>query len=185
MSTLPVGINLSIFCSIQKVCRLDNIFSRKRQYTICTYKTFSCKHYLLNFQFALNSKLKVHFEPVLQQEGGIDCGVFSIANAYNAAMGKSAKDITYDSQQMRSHLQHCFEAKEWSTFPQTQNSAVIIRCNPKEVTIELYCTCGLPETYDSQMVLCAECQKWFHLKCMKIKDIPKGRWLCTTCKTDN
>ena len=51
LSTLPVGINLSIFCSIQKVCRLDNIFSRKRQYTICTYKTFSCKHYLLNFHF--------------------------------------------------------------------------------------------------------------------------------------
>ncbi len=45
-------------------------------------------------QFALNSKLKVHFEPVLQQEGGIDCGVFSIANTYNAAMGKSTKDIT-------------------------------------------------------------------------------------------
>ncbi len=49
-------------------------------------------------QFAVNSKLKVHIEPVQQQEGGMDCGVFSIANAYNAAMGKSAEDVTYDSQ---------------------------------------------------------------------------------------
>ncbi len=81
---------------------------------------------------------------------------------------------------MRSHLQHCFEAEELSTFPQAQNSAVIIRCNSKKVTIELYCTCGLPETYDSQMVLCTECLKWFHFKCMKIKDIPRGRWLYLT-----
>ncbi len=38
-------------------------------------------------QFAVNNKLEVYIEPVhvQQQEGEMDCGIFSIANAYNAA----------------------------------------------------------------------------------------------------
>ncbi len=47
-------------------------------------------------QFAVNNKLEVYIEPVQQQEGEMDCGVFSIANAYNAAQAKSTKDVTYD-----------------------------------------------------------------------------------------
>ena len=64
----------------------------------------------------------------------MDCGVFSIANAYNAAQAKSTKDVTYDSQQMRSYIQHCFEAKTFSTFPQSKNSAAINRCDPKQIS---------------------------------------------------
>ncbi len=44
-------------------------------------------------QFAVNNKLEVYIEPVQQQEGEMDCGVFSIANAYNAAHAKSTKDV--------------------------------------------------------------------------------------------
>ncbi len=94
-------------------------------------------------QFAVN---KVYIEPVQQQEGEMDCGVFSIANAYTMLhmQAKSTKDVTYDSHQMRSHIQHCFEAKTFSPFPPSQNSASINRCDPRQIVIELYCTCGLP-----------------------------------------
>ena len=33
------------------------------------------------------------------------------------------------------------------------------------VTLELFCTCHMPETYDD-MVECEECGEWFYLKCM-------------------
>ncbi len=55
-----------------------------------------------------------------------------------------------------------FEAKTFSPFPPSQNSAAINRCDPRQIIIELYYTCGLPETYDNQMIECTECQKWFH-----------------------
>ncbi len=101
-------------------------------------------------KFAVNNKLEVYIEPVQQQEGEMDCGVFSIANAYNAAHAKSTKQC-----KMRSHIQHCFEAKTFSPFPPSQNSVAINRCDPRQIIIELYCTCGLPET----MIECTECQK--------------------------
>ena len=30
---------------------------------------------------------------------------------------------------------------------------------------------SLPESYDSRMIECEECQKWFHFKCMHGADI--------------
>ena len=27
--------------------------------------------------------------------------------------------------------------------------------------------------------------QWFHIKCIRIKEIPKGKWFCVKCKTKN
>ena len=130
--------------------------------------------------FAVNSRLKVQIEPVQQQEGSMECGVFSIANAYNAAVRKT--DISYDQPTMRAHIQHCFQARKFSPFPRARYPTEIRRCNPKELYIKLYCICSLPETFDGRMVQCTNCQKWFHFKCMGIKTKPRGTWLCTICQ---
>ena len=47
------------------------------------------------------------------------------------------------------------------------------------ITLELFCTCYMPETYDD-MVECEECGEWFHLKCMGLTKAPTEDelWFC-------
>lgn len=50
-----------------------------------------------------------------------------------------------------------------------------------------WCICKMDENEDD-MIFCESknCKtKWFHLKCMRIKRIPKGKWFCPNCKSDN
>lgn len=42
--------------------------------------------------------------PVQQRKCGLDCGVFSIANAYNTALGRDLSTIEYEQERMRSHV---------------------------------------------------------------------------------
>ncbi len=46
--------------------------------------------------------------PVQQQVGEIDCGVYSIAVAYNAALGKDLRVVSYDPDQVRLHWSGAF-----------------------------------------------------------------------------
>ena len=39
-------------------------------------------------EVAKNRLLEVNIVPVQQQKGAADCGVYSVANAFNAAIGK-------------------------------------------------------------------------------------------------
>ncbi len=58
--------------------------------------------YIYGNQFAVNNKLEVYIEPVQQQEGEMDCGVFSIVQCCTCEeYERCTKDVTYDSQQMR------------------------------------------------------------------------------------
>ena len=46
------------------------------------------------------------------------------------------------------------------------------------------CYCNMSEE-DDDLIGCdnKNCQmKWFHLKCLHITKIPKGRWFCTECR---
>ena len=53
------------------------------------------------------------------------------------------------------------------------------------VTLELFCTCHMPETYDDT-VECEECGEWFHLKCMGLTKAPTEEelWFCNKCVLD-
>ena len=49
---------------------------------------------------------------------------------------------------------------------------------------ETWCYCQLPAEEDD-MIGCdnRECNiAWFHLKCLRITNIPKGKWFCPECK---
>ena len=39
---------------------------------------------------------------------------------------------------------------------------------------------SLPESYDSRMIECEECQKWFHFKCMGLTS-ESDTWVCQQC----
>ena len=44
-----------------------------------------------------------------QQVGATDCGVFSIAAAYSAALGIEPHLVTFYADEMQRHLERCFE----------------------------------------------------------------------------
>ena len=47
-----------------------------------------------------------------------------------------------------------------------------------------YCYCGGPEDA-GDMLACdhEECKlQWYHLHCLKIKRVPKGKWFCPECR---
>ena len=47
-----------------------------------------------------------------------------------------------------------------------------------------YCFCGKKEEYDD-MIACDSqtCPKeWYHVSCVGLKDVPKGKWLCLGCR---
>ena len=68
-----------------------------------------------------------------QQEGSTDCGLFSIAAAYHAAVGDNLEGITFNQAAMREHLMECLERKELSLFPTT--CAATTRCPEKHLFV--------------------------------------------------
>lgn len=57
------------------------------------------------------------FPPVQQQLNDVDCGVFAIAFATHAVLGKNPAGVTYNTNIMRKHLLQCLENKVLSLFP--------------------------------------------------------------------
>ena len=64
---------------------------------------------------------KVHHIHVKhQQHGSVDCGLFAVAYAIEAASGQDLEviaDIEFVQEKMREHLLKCFETKKMSRFP--------------------------------------------------------------------
>ena len=115
---------------------------------------------------------------VQQQVENTDSGVYSITPACYDALRKNLSEVTYNTNDMRVHLEHCFEKEELTPFPRA--IIPVRRCSEKHLFIKVYCMCGLPESYDSHMIECEECQKWFHFKCMNITADP-GNWIRPNC----
>ena len=129
-----------------------------------------------------DNMLMVSLIPMQQQTNSVDCGVYSIAAAYNAAMGKSLKFVTFDECVTRSHLEKCFENELLTEFPRA--SSPIQKSRLKHVFINIYCHCGMPETYDSMMLKCEKCNEWFHYRCIGLQPelCAQTDWYCRDCK---
>ena len=116
--------------------------------------------------------------PAQQQQGGVDCGLFSVAFAFHAAHGDDVGKLCLDQSMMRHHLLDCFEQQELSPFPEIAGKTR--RCRTKHFFISLHCICGMPESVDKKMVECEECKKWFHYKCVGLTEDP-DTWRCNQC----
>ena len=60
-------------------------------------------HYRIYKEAANGNTLTVKAIPVQQQAGGKDCGLFSIAFAYHAALGEDGMGIAFEQSKMRDH----------------------------------------------------------------------------------
>ncbi|XP_064406458.1 uncharacterized protein LOC135351399 [Halichondria panicea] len=116
-----------------------------------------------------------------QQEGANNCGLFSIAAAYHAAMNDNVDSLVFDEAKMRAHLIKCFEKGKLSRFPRTKK-AMPKRPTPQTIAITIYCMCKRPDSFED-MVMCDKCSEWYHYRCAKIRKEPVGNWFCSGCIT--
>ena len=77
------------------------------------------------------------------------------------------------------HIADVYLAKKLMPFP--GESKKVHRCRKKHLFIPVYCICGLPESYDSDMISCDRCGQWFHFRCMHIQTPPPETWFCSDC----
>ena len=85
---------------------------------------------------AKEGNLTVMQMPVHQQSNARDCGVYSIAYAYHAAVGDDIPSLNFDHTKIRSHLISCFDREELSRFP-VREGLPLNNCSKKQLTIHL------------------------------------------------
>ena len=68
-----------------------------------------------------------------------------------------------------------------SSFPRARKTAAKSNNNEKHLTIQIHCTCQLPEY--GEMVQCDLCDIWYHLTCINLGQAPDEdeEWLCESC----
>ena len=110
--------------------------------------------------------LPVTVMPVQQQTGSVDCEVFR-------------QDHICPRRDAPPSCAVLSSKKKLLPFP--GESKKVHRCRKKHLFIPVYCICGLPESYDSDMISCDQCGQWFHFGCMHIQTPPPETWFCSDC----
>ena len=131
--------------------------------------------------------VRIRVANVALQKGSSDCGLYVIAMMTSLAYNEDPTTRLYSQQELRVHLQQCFERGTLEPFPASRTRRVKDRI-AKEITCLIYCKCRLPETEDgSKMVQCERCQEWYHLKCLNSKLSMSqlestDEWYCADCE---
>ena len=133
--------------------------------------------------FSSASQLVVKMMDVGRQSNGSDCGVLAIAFAYDVCSGSDPCKVKFNHRAIRQHLANCLEKCSLSRFPivgERRNTGV--KCTQ---TVDLHCSCRLPEERGYKMAECDVCKTWYHQHCMDIpsdvfgdSDVP---WKCKAC----
>ena len=64
-----------------------------------------------------HTHINVHIQPLQEQVGGTDCGLFAIAVATVIGHGKEPSQLQFKQDQMRDHLINCFKNEYITFFP--------------------------------------------------------------------
>ena len=134
--------------------------------------------------FAPVPKLDITVMDVAWQTNGSDCGVLSIAYVFDLCCGHNPCSVVYDPANIRDYLAMCLKDCCVRQFP--------VLCNheyapsSKSVTsMELHCSCRIPEFDGDCMVCCDLCGTWYHTHSMDIPeevfDDENIEWLCKNC----
>ena len=112
-----------------------------------------------------HNDLKVTIEPVQQQRGGSDCGLFAIAFCSALASNQDPTTLRYRQSRMRSHLSEII--KPFPLIHGKQRNG-IITCLKETITIALLCVFRLLYYAFNQMIECHKCKQWYHKPCAGI-----------------
>ena len=149
--------------------------------------TRSVKASIASIVFCPSSPLCLNYMDVTQQRNSYDCGVFSIAYAYDVSRGKDPCQVDYNHKMIRRHLTNCFENNNITEFPSVGDRSIVDRVRLIE-TVELHCVCRMPAkgAGEEDMAECDRCNVWFHKQCLDIpNDVFSDEdicWTCTQCK---
>ena len=100
------------------------------------------------------------------------------------ASGNDPCKIKYDHRTMRQHLAECLEKCRLSRFPVVgERRTAGIRHTQ---SVDLHCSCRLPEEESDIMAECDVCKTWYHQHCMDIpnnvfEDKAEVPWKCKSC----
>ena len=129
-----------------------------------------------------SSELKVVMMDVEKQSNGSDCGVLAIAYAFDVCSGMNPCSVRFDHSKIRPHLITCLENCQVSRFPVLGQRESVQR---KPKTVELHCSCRMPEEEGDEMAKCDSCHIWYHRHCMDIPSEVFGEsevhWECKRC----
>lgn len=135
--------------------------------------------------FTQAPKLVIRMMDVGMQSNSSDCGVLSIAFAYDICSGSDPCKARYNHNLIRQHLLKCLEDCSISRFPLASERRYSKVRHTDE--IELNCTCRLPYVEGDEMAECDSCGVWYHQHCMDIpnevfrdrnREVP---WMCKKC----
>ena len=133
-----------------------------------------------------NPEIRVLVESVQQQRNSIDCGLFAVAFATSLVFGSNPCNVAYDQKLMRGHFLNCLKKKVMRPFPENVIRTRILKCPPKELSIELFCICRQPYDPKQKMAECMKCQEWIHDTCGKIPSKvftdKNYKFICISCK---
>ena len=133
------------------------------------------------------SLININVIKVQQQVGGTDCGLFAIAMATELCNNTDPFTVWYHQEQLRIHLQKCFESQVLTSFPSTvRKETSRMQRVVLTLPVEVYCMCRQPETIP--MARCDKCEIWYHPDCIDVP-IPDEifedstiSWFCPSCK---
>ena len=138
---------------------------------------------IASLMFSSASKLVVRMVDVGRQYNGSDCGVLAIAFAYDICSGNDPCKVDFENRSIRQHLASCLEQCHLSRFPVAGER----RCTGVRHTqsVDLHCSCRLPDEKGDKMAECDVCKTWYHQHCMDIpgevfgdSEVP---WKCKRC----
>ena len=135
--------------------------------------------------FTTLTKLTIRMVGVQTQGNSSDCGVLAIAMAHDICAGHDPGRVVYDPDRIRSHLMACLESSRIWRFPVTgeERTRSIITSSQ---TVDLHCSCRMPEEDNVEMAECDTCKNWYHKHCMNIPNEvfseQEVHWECKNCK---
>ena len=136
--------------------------------------------------FSPAEQLIVRMMDIGRQSNGSDCGVLSIAFAYDVCNGKDSCKIKYDHRSIKQHLADCLEKCCLSRFPEVDERRTVDVRHTQSV--DLHCSCRLPEEKGNKMAECDMCKTWCHQHCMNIPDVFDDEtdipWKCRSCAVE-
>lgn len=106
-------------------------------------QTWSPKHPLCSCDLVIglerspSDKVVINVEAVQRQEGGIDCGLFAIANLVECLNSADPRKARYNQKKMRGHLITCLRSKQLSVFPKVEAPVVLPRTNTYSIQFKV------------------------------------------------
>ena len=139
-------------------------------------------HLIASMMHSQSNELKITMMDVEKQSNGSDCGVLAIAYAFDLCSGFDPCSARFDHSGIRLHLTTCLENCHVSRFPVLGERKSAPR---KPRTLELHCSCRMPEEKGDEMAECDVCHVWYHRHCMDIPSEVFGEvevnWECKRC----